>query len=427
MPQFRYRALNSQGHELEGTLSAPDANAAVTQLGRQGLRLKSIEEGVSAVRGNPPVAVPVQRFESPAVQRMNAVPAPDGLVIPRRTRPAKNDELFFLFAQLSNLLRGGISPADALNTLGTRGQNEKFRGPLNDMARMAGEGRSLSFAMEHYPDLFSPGHVGAVRAGEKGGYLPDACMVVSEQCKETHKLMRAYWWLGIVVILTVFTFAVALAGGVGIDRAIMSINNSSDPNNTLLAGLRDSFFGPVGIALLLFLVFFVATKVWLRRTNARGRRHEIALRTPLVGKRARNENLALFTWHLNKLGKAGLSPFASWNLAATAVPNLAFSDRLVQAGSGMGESTRYSNLFYKSDLFPHEISAIVETGEVTGDIGTALDQAMDYSRAEQQTSDTALKAKAGCWALLLLTGGGFIAFLIMYSTYLRSAFKVLDE
>lgn len=422
MPQFRYRALNSQGHELEGTLSAADANAAVTQLSRQGLRLKSIEEGAVRVVSSP-IAIP----EQPQPVRMNSVAQPRATRIQvHHTAPSKNDELFFLFAQISALLRGGIAPTEALNTMSHRVHNNKYREPLREMSRLTAEGRSLAEAMECYPDLFSPGHVGAVRAGESGGYLPESMGVMSEQCKETHKLMRAYWWLGLAVIVTAVTFAIALGGSIGIDRLIMSINDPNDPNNTLPAALRDAAKGPIGIGLLLFFVFYFFTKYWLRRTSTRETRHRMTLSVPLVGKRASSENLSLFSWHLNQLQQAGLSPFASWKLAAEAVPNVAFSRRLLDAGSGMSENTKYSSLFYNSKLFPHEVSAIVETGEATGDVATALEQAMDYTRSEQKTVDTTLKLKAGCWAALLLGGGGLIAFLIMYISYLHSAFKVLE-
>ena len=415
MPQFRYRALDSTGRQVDGALDAHDANSAVQQLSQRGLRIQSIEEGVQLAHRPAPVALNRLPDQPPAVG-----------VVARKTKPSNNSEVFFLFAQLSNLLRGGIAPADALTTVGGRNKNKKYDGPLRDMAAMTAGGAELSSALEHYPDLFPPGVVGGVRAGERGGYLPEACQVISEQAHETHKLQRVYWWLGAVLILMAFTFAAAMAGGTGIERAIDSINNPNDPNNTVLAGMTSALLGPVGIALLLFFALYFGTKIFLRRTASRGRRHAIALKTPLVGQRASSESLALFSWHLNKLGKAGLSPFASWNLAASAVPNIAYSDRLMKVGGGMGESTRFSSLFYNSDLFSHEISATMETGEMTGEIGPALDQAMDYSRAEQKTADTLLKAKAGCWATLLLTGGGMIAFLLLYVRYLTSAFKVLE-
>ncbi|MCH8978742.1 MAG: type II secretion system F family protein [Armatimonadetes bacterium] len=419
MPHFRYRALDRTGRHVDGGVDAHDANSAVQQLSQRGLRIQSIEEGVQLVH------TPKPKQKAVALNRLPDQ-APAVRVVARKTKPSDNSEVFFLFAQLSNLLRGGIAPVDALTTINGRNRNKKFDGPLSDMAAMTAEGAELSTALEHYPDLFAPGVVGAVRAGERGGYLPEACQVISEQAHETHKLQRVYWWLGAVLILMAFTFAAAMAGGTGIERAIDSINNPNDPDNTVLAGITAALLGPVGLALILFFALYFGTKMFLRRTASRAKRHAIALKTPLVGQRASSESLALFAWHLNKLGKAGLSPFASWNLAASAVPNIAFSDRLIKVGSGMGEATRFSALFYNSDLFSHEISAMMETGEMTGQIGPALDQAMDYSRAEQKTADTMLKAKAGCWAMLLLTGGGMIAFLLLYVKYLTSAFKVLE-
>ena len=434
MPEFRYKALNGQGHELEGTLSAPDANAAVQQLSRQGLRIKTLAEGAAPVLQQPTApqalrpAVSSPRVEMASPVNLNkAGQTPrTSTVVPRHTKPAFNNELFFLFSQLANMLKGGIAPSEALQSMATRHANRKFYEPLRDMAHMAGEGGSLAFAMEHYPDLFSPGIVGAVRAGEEGGYLPEACEVVSEQCHETHKLMRIFWWVGLALIYAAFTFALAMAMERSIDLGIDMINGRKSEMNPAWEGLRDSLFGPVGLAFLVFIVVYFLVKKYLRSTSSRRQRHEIAYRTPLVSKRVASEGLALFSWHLSKLGHAGLSPFASWKLAAQAVPNVAFSERLLDLGQNMNEKTKFSQLFYGSRLFPHEISALVETGEMTGSVGGALEQAMDHARNEQKVVDTMLKAKAGCWALLLIFGVGAIAFLLFYGHYLRSAMRILD-
>lgn len=444
MPQFRYRALDSNGKEVEGVLDARDANYAVQQLSTQGFRLRSIEENVRVVHKPKPTPVrpapktrpsPIARQKAEMPESMtgnvhlNKISStnPNVRVITRKTKPSTNSELYFIFAQLSNLLRGGITPTDALTQMVSRSRNKKYVEPFRDMAKITAEGTALSTALEHYPDLFPPGVVGAVRAGEEGGYMPEALNVVSEQCHETHKIQRIYWWLGLAVIYVVVAMTVSLAGGEGVRRAISSINDPNDPANTMGAGLRDALLGPIGLGFLLFLVMYIGIKIFLRMTGSRRKRHEIALRTPLIGKRASCESLSLFSWHLNKLGEAGLSPFASWNFAARAVPNIAYSEKLLKEGRNMGEQTKFSQLFYNSDLFPHEVAAMVETGEMSGNVGPSLEQAMDHSRNEQKVADNLMKAKAGCWGMLLFMGGGMIAFLILYISYLKGAVDILGE
>ncbi len=425
MPEFQYRALDPQGREVRGSLNALNANAAMQSLGGQGLRVKQIQEGVAV----PSVAQPraTVRTEPRIPQKINPLQQPATQALPKkRTSPSTNGELFFLFAQLSNLFRGGIAPSEALVALSQRNPNKKFVQPLMDMAAMTTEGRPLSDALETYPDLFHPGVVGAVRAGEKGGYLAEACGVVSDQCKETHKLQRLFWWVGIVVIMTAISFAAAFAMTVGVDRAIAGIDNPEDARNTLMSGLKDAFLGIVGVSLLAFFVVYFLVKRSLKNPKRMPQRHRIALAFPIVGNRAKAENLALFSWHLNQLGNAGLAPFQAWGLAADAVPNIEFSKRLQRSGKTMNESTRYSTMFYESDLVPREIAAVMETGEMTGNMASSLEQAMDYSRSDQKMADTVLKAKAGCWMALMIIGGGLIALLIVYGAYGKSAIDRLD-
>jgi general secretion pathway protein F len=430
MPQFRYRALNSQGHELEGTLSAPDANAAVVQLGRQGLRLKSIEESVSVVHVAPP-QIRLTSPSGPAYQAVHQVPSPraQSQAAPRfgkkgSPRSTYNDRQF-LFAQLSGLLRSGISPADALYTILSRSGQGKFSAQFDEMAKMCSEGMSLADAMSHYPDMFPDGIVGAVRAGEAGGYLPDACETVSIQQKQTRPIF--WYFAGILLLMPLFIVGVmagiAMAAGInsGID-AIRDGTNESAFVDTLVAHIRTI---GIPVTLLLFgggvLCYFV-----FRGRALRGFRHRVGLAVPPFRWRAYNENLAHFSFHLCQLSKSGLSPFASWNLSARAVPNLAYSRRLVAMAENLNERTKLSELLYRTKLFPRESAQLVETGEMTGDLPRALDQVMDIGRQREKLANVYIGAKAGCWTMMLLFIGPTIIVMIIYLTYMRGVWRIVE-
>ena len=180
-----------------------------------------------------------------------------------------------------------------------------------------------------------------------------------------------------------------------------------------------------GLAILI-IGYYISRARWMRLENTL-KRHDVGIKIPIFAQRARNECLALFSWNLNKLATAGLSPFASWQLAADAVPNEAFGENLRQAGHGMSENTKFSELFYRSSLFPHEVAVTIETGEMTGGIEGALEQAMQVSRERQMQSDELLKHKAGCWRILLLAVGTLLGMAIFYRTYFSAAFTILDN
>jgi type II secretory pathway component PulF len=293
------------------------------------------------------------------------------------------------------------------------------------MARMTSEGMSLADAMEHYPGIFPKGAIGSVRAGESGGYLPDACMTVSEQQKETRNLFLVFAILAIVfpIFLAGVLFAIAIAGGLnaGIDAI-----NAGDTGPAVQRGFVEAIKSYVGW--LFLAVFGGAFLVYLfgRSHKLRRFRHRLGLISPVLRKRALSENLSHLSFHLSRLAKSGLTPFASWRLAAAAVPNEAYAAKALTLAEAMNEKTRLSELLYKSKLFPYEMTQLVETGEITGDLPHALDEVMDFGRSQEKQANTFIAFRVGCWTLLFFTVGGVIIFAIPYLTYLRGVFRIAE-
>jgi type II secretory pathway component PulF len=440
VPQFRYRALNSQGHELEGTLSAADANAAVVQLSRQGLRLKSIEEGVTvvhatpavrsvapAVHNPPPVVRPVQPYTpvaSPLTHNRQQQSAGPRYGVKPSRRATYNDRQFF-FAQLGGLLRSGISPADALHTILSRSNQSKFQAEFNDMASMCAGGMSLSEALEHYPNMFPSGVVGAVRAGETGGYLPDACESISVQQKETRRIFNMFAILMVAVPWTLFLLYLAAVIAFGIDRAFQPLLDNPE-GGTFEQGVSGALTGFVTVLFVLTVIGGVTAYFLGRSRKFRAFRHRVGIAMPMFKRRALNENLSHFSYHLGRLAKSGLSPFASWQLAARAVPNDAYSARLLAMAENLSEQTRLSELLYRSKLFPYETAQLVETGEMTGDLPGAMDQVMQFGREREKQANLYIGMKAGCWTVLVFGIGGMMVLMVIYVTYLLNIGKMMD-
>ena len=108
------------------------------------------------------------------------------------------------------------------------------------------------------------------------------------------------------------------------------------------------------------------------------------------------------------------------------MPNEVYADRVAAIAHNMNERTKLSELMYRSKIFPRETAQDVETGEVTGDMPTAMEQVMDIGRQKEKLGVAYIGAKAGCWTILLLSVGGMVMFLIVYGTYIRGVFRVLE-
>ncbi len=79
----------------------------------------------------------------------------------------------FFFSQLSLMLEIQMSLRNALENIGIQTNNPNLKKAVQALIKEIEEGRQLSEALGHHPDLFKPLYVSMIRAGETGGYLKD--------------------------------------------------------------------------------------------------------------------------------------------------------------------------------------------------------------------------------------------------------------
>lgn len=406
MPFYMYSALDAAGKKLEGTIQANNANEALHSLVSRGFRTPRIvaeraSSGAVATAPPPRTAAPGQvKINTPAAAYAPQV---------RRSAKSSDRERFFLFAQIADQLRAGINPAQIFADLARSYRTPKFRESLGMVAAAASEGRPISDALALWPDLYPEHVVGLIRAGEVGGFLPDSAATVSEQAMNAYKFKRFHWWIWLVAINGLLAIPMVFMWRHSILATWDQYESTGGQGGMGVAFgvLGKTFLWPwlpvmIGVLLVTFLL-----RHWFSSRPMRQFRHEVGLKTPVLGGRARHESITVFTWVLSRLAKGGVPPNRSWDLAVHSVPNLAMQDRLKHAGGMLSESTRLSDVVFGSKLFPEEYAPTISTGELTGDISGALERLSQISRTEYDAGTVKSKAftgSLGCIALLITSG-----------------------
>ncbi len=447
MPQFSFRAFDGQGKDQAGSIDAASANDAVRQLAARGLFVQNIEAGPTS---SSPVSTPARPTVQPSTQPVSQ-PRSSGIAtttpptinrvspgsaskpttsrLPVKTAILKDHELYLLMAQFSNLFRGGITPVEACQTLAQRQSfTPALRAALTEMSRRCAAGDSLADAMEVFVEMFPPGTVGAVRAGETGGYLWQACEYVSAQTQATWKLRRMNNWVSLAFWSTLMMFPIVgimQSGFKGLFAPLAGTAAPDDAARLYLEGLRGGLFGLFGFLTLSVLIVWIFGPKFFGRRRYLPLRHKLGATMPVVGRRAKLENARALSYHLGRLQEAGLSPYRSWKLASEAVPNLTFSNRMKEAGTPMTESSKLSAAMRTSEILPGEYADLVQTGEMTGTVPQAMAQVMSLAEQDQAHAETAIKIKAWIWVAILVVGVGGIAFALFYRGFYEEAFKAI--
>lgn len=456
MPEFDYRAVDSTGQSTNGRMVATSANDVVLRLSQQGLVVQGLQivsgmgnqvpqgrgitqivQGGQGAQGLPQVQpIQQQTYSQPVTQtspQVNQYATPAARVNTgerKLTGFFKDYDLWMLLSQMGTILRAGISSTEMLHELSNRSSIKgKARRAMEDMAKLTAQGAALSDAMEVYPEIFPDGVVGSVRAGEVGGYLPDALTHTSEQIQASWKLRRAYLWTGLSIFSTVtmIPFIWVIKGMAQSMADGMNSGKTSGYVEGVFQSAGSSMLGLPGFALLAMTIVFLFGPYVLGRIWFLPMRHKLSASLPLIGRRTRMESSRELSFHLERLSVAGVSAYRSFAYAAAAIPNKVYRDQMVEAGRPFREDASLSQMMPRK-LVPDDLVDMVRTGEMTGTTHEAFKQMERLTAGEQDNVEKMLNVKAWVWVVLFVFGvSSLVAAGMMRGFYDVMIPAILDE
>jgi len=220
MPNYSYKAMDSTGQSVTGSLPATNRVAAMDLLGQQGLM---------------PVSVLEQASAAPAAVREAA---------PRGGRVSQAIAESFV-RELSSLLAAGVPLGRSLHILGRECSNPAAKAQWTAIHEDVVGGQSLAEAMARWTRTFSPVQVAMVRAGEMGGFLDVVLAQIAEfRSRERDlkgRLKGAMIYpavlvtLAVLVLIFLMTFFIPVFSGIfkdigadlpALSQAIIAVSNA---------------------------------------------------------------------------------------------------------------------------------------------------------------------------------------------------------
>src|SRR3954464_11337104 len=151
MPQFSYRARNSQGGLVEGTLDCPDRSVAIRQIEQ----LKYIPIRIESVSAGPQ-----------AVASANGAIAPTGAT---KNLKIPHTQLLIFTEQLAHLLKAGMTLDEGLSVLQKRLKHPRVQQMTAALHQALVDGRSFSQALRDFPRIFPAIYVNLIAAARGRG------------------------------------------------------------------------------------------------------------------------------------------------------------------------------------------------------------------------------------------------------------------
>lgn len=367
MPQFQYKARNTEGKLVEARLSAKDRASAIQEIEAQKLFPINVQQLDGAA--HPSVSAELPARQADAVEKLPLT-------------------YQFLFTeQLAHLLSAGMTLDEALGILVRRLKQPKLQGLCKSLHQALIDGVSLSQAMRSFPKIFSPLYVNMVSAGEASGTLTEILRRLVVHLADVKSLRdRVQQALvypavlvvaGILLILVFMTVMVpklteffAEAGGTLplATRILLSVNHVIVSYWWAAAALA---IGAVSLKKLL-----TRTPEGLRSWDA------MMLRIPGYSRVLRYRYYAQFARTLGTLMENGVTLLKSLELLEEISGNAYIRHKMSFVRKAVMDGTPLSVALQEDKIFPELFLDMMAVGEQTGRFGDTMQMIADVYERE---------------------------------------------
>lgn len=360
MPDFRYTARTVPGDEVTGVISAASRHDAVRQLLQQSLA---------------PLEVAQEK--------------------PRRTRRRKAPlrQLAGFFAQLADLLQGGVPLLRSLEILAQQIAHPALADYLRGLVERVGEGASLADSMRMHPEVFGELTVSMVHAGEQGGFLEEALRRIAGFLERQEDLRNrvvgalAYpvflLVVGLVVVTGMIVFFVPNFAPI-FDR--MREQGVLPTSTILLLALSDFLRSQAWWAAPLLLAGVLVLMRWLLSEPGRARLDRWKLRLAWIGGIVRQLAIARFCRVLGTLIRNGVPLLGALRIAKDAAGNRVLGGAIQQAAESVSAGRSLAQPLRACGEFPPAVLELIAVAEQANTLEHTLLATADSleRRANQQ-------------------------------------------
>lgn len=358
MPTFTYKARDTAGKRVRGTLEALSPDEVASKLRKMGYLVTGVEQGLSSGVD----------FES----------------LLERLQHVKTEDIVMFNFQLANMVGSGVPLLLSLQILKTQTENPTLKNILDRIALQVEGGMTFSDALALYPRTFSKLFLSMVKAGEATGHLDTVLIRYASYAEYQEdlrqKIQGALFYPAILVVVGVAVILFIVSFVVPQFAEIFSKANIQLPLPTRIlmavgATLKHSWF----LWLLITGALGILLK-WIRRTK-RGHlaTDQFLLMIPVIGDLLRKVSISRFARTLATLVESGVPMLASLGIVEEVVGNQVISRSVRKARRSVEGGAKLADPLKESEgVFPLDAAQMIAVGEETGNLGGMLNKVSDF-------------------------------------------------
>ncbi|MGN0836614.1 MAG: type II secretion system F family protein [Akkermansia sp.] len=393
MPNFKYTALDQNGNEKTGFVSADSKIAAVEQIRAQGLLVRECVESSKSA----PAAAKKKDPKAKGPKKEKSKGKAGGSV--------KQKEMMVFSRQLATLISAGLPLLQSLNVLGKQEPNANLRATITALSDAVQGGSTFSEALSAYPKMFNKLFVNMVKAGEVGGVLEVVLNRLAEYQEKANrlrgKLVSAMVYPTIIMVIAVGILVFLMLVIVPKFKEMFEGQNMELPalsqfvfnfSDNCMADSLIPFVPNAVLFLILVMIAIVGIHFW-KKTPKGGRIVDNAmLKLPKIGHLNKVSAVARFSRTFGTLVSSGVPILQALLITRDTAGNVIVSDAITKIHDSVREGESIVTPMSTSPVFPPMMISMVDVGEETGQLPDMLMKVAEVYDEEVDNSVTALTA-----------------------------------
>jgi len=320
---------------------------------------------------------------------------------------SKKRQFYF---RLSSLLSSGYNILAAISHIEKNTSDPVIKNISHYLKKKVLEGKSFPEAMEKLKDFFSLFEIKTVSAGIKSGNFAEIVFSLSAyfdffeniRTKLINGLTYPFILLNLAIIIPAFPVLFL--------KGFFPFLGKIIPPFILIYGI---------IFVFIFLPEILKNQLMRKITD------EIIIKIPLLGKIIINFQIILFLKTFSLLYKSGIDIINSFKTATEVVSNKAVRMEFRRNFSLLMENRTVSEAIRNNPFLPHQVKEIIETGEISGSLDTAIEKVVEYT--EEETNSIINQSLKIFPVFVYLLIAAYIGYIIIsfYSGYIKTINSLL--
>jgi type II secretion system protein F len=357
VPQFAYKAKDTQGQLVTGLLEAESSANVIARLQTMGY-------------------FPMTVIDSREGGAAAAAAAATADAHTKHKRVKINDMASFN-RQLADLLSSGIPLVKGLSVIQNQTTNPTLRMIITQITQDVSGGDSLAGAMSRHPRVFSKLYVAMIRAGEAGGLLDQVLQRLADfaesEAETKSKIKGALAYPAVMVFAGTGAVVILMTVVMPKIMKIYSDLNQELPSTTLaLIGLSNMLrhYWYIFIIVIASGIFIF----WRTLNTKEGKRafDAMLVKIPLLGDMIVKKEVANFARTLGSLLHNGVSILSALDIVHGVLTNQIVADEVATIPENVTQGEGVAAPLRKSKVFPPVVVNMMAIGEETGRLDDVL-------------------------------------------------------